>query len=68
MNKTIADYILLKLGLAFIHIEVNYKCKKCGSYFVFQCDQDFEFCSYCGGKNTNTKEENEIVMRRNLKD
>lgn len=63
----IIDQVLLKLGLAFIHTKIKYKCKNCGKYFAFQCDQDLDICSHCGKQKTAVKEENEIFVRRSIK-
>lgn len=66
-NKKIVDYILLKLGFAFVHIETTYKCKACGESLLFQCDQDLDICAHCNLKGTATKEEAIIISRRGLK-
>jgi len=66
--KKAVDYLLLKSGFAFMHTKVQYKCKECAQYYILQCEQDLEYCAHCGGRNTDTKEENEIVVRRSLKD
>ncbi|MDF1498287.1 MAG: hypothetical protein P1P85_02950 [Patescibacteria group bacterium] len=68
IKKKVVDYLLLKSGFAFMHTEVQYICKKCGEHYELKCEQDLEFCSNCGGRNTDTKKKNEIVVRRSLKD